>query len=304
MGFSRRRLAPPGRAGGAGAGATGRDRPRNGPQNPGSSLRARAKCAGAGTAHEPAPPLSRGQALDLRARRLLHPVRHRDLVARAGHQMHEPRLHLRPRPTGAPIHSPRLVTAPVRIAVRHDPRATRHPTGRVALNRLPVVPQVLAEIGQRFAQPLPHAPHHRLEHPRAPFEFHQPAHRTARSSSGSEPNRAAAPTTTPPANPLDSSGSASSTSSRRRSSGSFSTSDQEKSTVFAVAIVCLLTGSRYGFCDESIVPYGDAYLHPIRLICNILCCRRGRSRRRRGVKSAQMPLEPTPKPCNDAISVG
>ena len=39
MGFSRRRVAPPSRAGGAGAGATGRDRPRRGPQDPASGLR-------------------------------------------------------------------------------------------------------------------------------------------------------------------------------------------------------------------------------------------------------------------------
>ena len=43
------------------------------------------------------------------------------------------------------------------------------------------------------------------------------------------------------------SGSASNTISKRRSSGSFSTSDQERSTGSAVAVVCLLSESRYGF---------------------------------------------------------
>ena len=88
-------------------------------------------------------PASAGEALDLRARRVRHPVRHRNLVARVRHQMHEPRLDLRPGPTGASIHPPRLVAAPVRIAVRRDPCAARPPTGRVTRHRLPVVPQSL-----------------------------------------------------------------------------------------------------------------------------------------------------------------
>ena len=55
-----------------------------------------------------------------------------------------------------------------------------------------------------------------------------------------------------------------------------------KGTVSAIAIACLLTGSRYGSRDESIVPCGDTYIHLIDLIYNILRCRRGRKRRRSG----------------------
>ena len=55
-----------------------------------------------------------------------------------------------------------------------------------------------------------------------------------------------------------------------------------KSTVSAIAIACLLTGSRYGSRDESIVPCGDTYIHLIDLIYNILRCRCGRKRRRSG----------------------
>ncbi len=60
----------------------------------------------------------------------------------------------------------------------------------------------------------------------------------------------------------------------------------------AVAIVCLLTESRYGFGDEPIVPCGDTCLYFIRLIYNTLHYR-GRKLWPRGVKSASNPLELT-----------
>ena len=45
---------------GARGGATGRNRPRRGAEDPASGLRARARCAGSGGAHEPAPPALAG----------------------------------------------------------------------------------------------------------------------------------------------------------------------------------------------------------------------------------------------------
>ena len=149
-----------------------------------------------------------GRLFDLRARRPRHPVRHRDLVARVGHQMHEPRLDLRPRPTGATIRPPGLVTAPVRIAARRGPRASRHPTGRVTGRRLPVVPRSLPrESGAvRRSRATLHAtvPPCAASSPRTPpraLRVPPTGERTARSSSGSEPNRGTEPTRSPPAIP-------------------------------------------------------------------------------------------------------
>ena len=67
--------------------------------------------------------------------------------------------------------------------------------------------------------------------------------------------------------------SASNTSSKRRSSGSFSTSAEEKHRVRCRHSVPP-DREPVRVCDDSIVPYGDAYLHHIRLIYNTLHCRR------------------------------